>query len=51
LLSFSDLTYEKILFIDGSESALYYSSKNLKKVDLLIESKINTKTFIPDLSV
>ena len=48
LISFSDLTYEKVLLMDGSEYPLYYSSKSLKKVDLLIESEIitNTKTFL-----
>ena len=48
LTSFSDLTYEKVLLMDGSEYPLYLRLKSLKKVDLLIKSEIitNTKTFL-----
>ena len=40
LTSFSNLTYEKLLIMNGSEYPIYYNLKNQKKYNLLINTEI-----------
>ena len=48
LTSFSNMTYEKLLFMNGSDYPIYYNIKTLKKYNLLIDTEIlgSTKSFL-----